>query len=125
MPKDLIGVIRASDKPGSHENTLENPNNFQSPGNVNETQEAKKHRRPRSAAQQGTSGSLTRILKHFALSPRLFPKATETISRILRGASPVHNEELSLTCHQNRKNTLENPSLQLEPFESSGGVGRR
>ena len=48
------------------------------------------------------------ILKRFALSPRLFPKATEIISKVLKTVSPFSRVEILLICHLSSKNILNN-----------------
>ncbi|MPC74975.1 hypothetical protein E2C01_069359 [Portunus trituberculatus] len=63
---------------------------------------------------------LVRIQKRFALSPRRFPKATETISRILKSVSPVTVRILSLEM----QTTTFKLALQLEPLERNEGKRR-
>ena len=48
------------------------------------------------------------ILKRFALSPRLFSKATEIKRRVSEGVSPISYIDTWFICHSNYKNTLEN-----------------
>ena len=50
----------------------------------------------------------SRIQKRFALSPRLFSKATEMISVISKSVSPVNNIETLSLYLQNHKNTFKN-----------------
>ena len=55
-----------------------------------------------------TEGDKVRMQKHFALLPRLFPKATEVISGVFMSVSPVNDVEMLLLCLYNYKNTFEN-----------------
>ncbi|MPC63600.1 hypothetical protein E2C01_057699 [Portunus trituberculatus] len=41
---------------------------------------------------------MDRIQKRFALSPRLFSKATEMISRVFKSVSPGNNVEILSLC---------------------------
>ena len=50
--------------------------------------------------------SQVRIQKRYALSPRLFSKATEMISGVFKSASPVKDVEILSLCLQKSKETL-------------------
>ena len=42
--------------------------------------------------------NMIRIQNHYALSPRIFPNAAETTSRVFKGVSPVNNVEILSLC---------------------------
>ncbi|MPD01224.1 hypothetical protein E2C01_096742 [Portunus trituberculatus] len=54
-----------------------------------------------------------RIQKRFALSPRLFCKATEMISGVFKSVSPVGKLDILSICLENRINTLKKARINL------------
>ena len=66
------------------------------------------------------------ILKHFALSPQLFSKTTETTNRIFKTLSPYDKLEIYANpSAEPQKYPKKHDYLQLEPLGNSDGEAKR